>query len=305
MQSVFDFLAPPAPTETALKAIHPDTGEPVEYPALVASSEGHLWEESCAEEVGRLAQGYKDTPGTNTIHFIRPSDIPKGRKATYLRNVVTDRPQKAQTRRVRWTVGGDRIDYPGDCSTKTAGLATAKILFNSVLSEMHAMFMTLDIKDFYLNTPMRRYEYMKILLSTFPANIRKAYNLDAIAHNGYVYLEIRKGMYGLPQAGRLASDELVPYLAKHGYHQLEHTPGLFKHEVRPVIFSLVVDDFGVQYVGRENAQHLVDVIAAKYKMTTDWTGALYCGVTLKWDYKARTVDLSMPGYVAKALARFE
>jgi hypothetical protein len=170
---------------------------------------------------------------------------------------------------------------------------------------MHAMFMTLDIKDFYLNTPMRRYEYMKILLSTFPANIRKAYNLDAIAHNGYVYLEIRKGMYGLPQAGRLASDELVPYLAKHGYHQLEHTPGLFKHEVRPVIFSLVVDDFGVQYVGRENAQHLVDVIAAKYKMTTDWTGALYCGVTLKWDYKARTVDLSMPGYVAKALARFE
>jgi hypothetical protein len=72
----------------------------------------------------------------------------------------------------------------------------------------------------------------------------------------------------------------------------------------PVLFSVVVDDFGVQYVGRENAQHLADIIAAKYKMTTDWTGNLYVGITLQWDYIHRTVDMSMPGYVAKALQRF-
>jgi hypothetical protein len=47
---------------------------------------------------------------------------------------------------------------------------------------------------------------------------------------------------------------------------------------RPVMFSLVVDDFGVQYVGCENAQHLANIIAAKYKMTTDWTGNLYVGI---------------------------
>jgi hypothetical protein len=135
--------------ESALKAIHPDTGNPAEYPVLVTSSEGDLWKEACSEEIGRLAQGYKKTDGTNTIHFISLSDIPAGRKATYLRNVVADRPQKAQTHRVRWTVGGDRIQYPGDVSTKCAGLATAKILFNSILSTPQAKFMCLDIKDFY------------------------------------------------------------------------------------------------------------------------------------------------------------
>jgi hypothetical protein len=58
-------------------------------------------------------------------------------------------------------------------------------------------------------------------------------------------------------------------------------------------------------VGREHAEHLATVIASKYKMTTDWTGQLYCGITLHWDYIKRTVLLSMPGYVAKALQRFE
>jgi hypothetical protein len=108
-------------------------------------------------------------------------------------------------------------------------------------------------------------------------------------------------MYSLPQAGKIANNALVPYLASHGYHQCTHTPGLFKHSTRPIIFSLVVNDFGVQYVGCKNAQHLADIIAAKYKMTTDWTGNLNVGITLKWGYLKQTVDLSMPGYVAKAL----
>ena len=68
--------------------------------------------------------------------------------ATYLRVVVADRPRKKNPHRVRFTVGGDQINYPGDVSTKTAGLATAKILFNSVISTNDAKFMTTDIKDF-------------------------------------------------------------------------------------------------------------------------------------------------------------
>jgi hypothetical protein len=146
---------------------------------------------------------------------------------------------------------------------------------------------------------------MMIPVSLIPKAIFDQYNLGPLVHNGYIYVEIRKGMYGLPQAGKIANDALVPYLASHGYHQCSHTPGLFKHSTRPVLFSLVVDDFGVQYVGKEHAQHLADVIAAKYKMTTDWKGELYVGISLHWDYNNRTVDLSMPGYVAKALQRFE
>jgi hypothetical protein len=66
-----------------------------------------------------------------------------------------------------------------------------------------------------------------------------------------------------------------------------------------------VDDFGVKYVGKEHAQHLEQVLRHKYRITTNWTGSIYVGLTLTWNYKARTVDLSMPGYVAKALERFQ
>jgi hypothetical protein len=142
---------------------------------------------------------------------------------------------------------------------------------------------------------------MMIPVKLIPQAIIDQYNLTPLIHNGYVYVEINKGMYGLPQAGRIANDALVPHLAKNGYHQCEHTSGLFRHETRPILFSLVVDDFGVQNIGREHAEHLASVLASKYKMTTDWKGSLYCGISLDWDYVNRTVTLSMPGYVAKAL----
>ena len=299
-----DALGVILPSEFALGAVHPDTGETVEYPALLKSSDGHLWVESCAEECGRLAQGYKNEKGTDTIKFIKITDIPHGRKATYLRLVASDRPNKAQTRRVRFTVGGDRIEYSGETSTKTAGLTTAKILFNSVLSTPKARFMTGDVKDFYLMTPMERKEYMRIPINIIPPQIIELYNLTPLIHNGFVYVEISKGMYGLPHAGRLANDALIIHLAANGYHQCEHTPGLFRHETRPIMFCLVVDDFGVQYVGREHAEHLMSVIGQKYKYTEDWSGTSYCGLTLDWDYENRTVDLSMPGYIANALQRF-
>jgi hypothetical protein len=77
-------------TGQAYKAVHPDTGRDVEYPELLRSSEGYLWEESCAKEAGWLANGYKQSTGTNTINFIRHDQVHKGRKATYLRNVVAD-----------------------------------------------------------------------------------------------------------------------------------------------------------------------------------------------------------------------
>jgi hypothetical protein len=83
------------------------------------------------------------------------------------------------------------------------------------------------------------------------------------------------------------------------------TPGLWRHKTRPVTFSLVVDDFGVKYVGRRHAEHLVAALEALYPVTTDWHGQLYCELTLHWDYAARTVDLSMPGYIPAALHKFQ
>jgi hypothetical protein len=66
-----------------------------------------------------------------------------------------------------------------------------------------------------------------------------------------------------------------------------------------------VDDFGVQYVGNEHAQHLVDALAIDYTVSKDWTGGLYCGITLKWDYENKHVDLSMPGYIKDSLHKYQ
>ncbi len=154
------------------------------------------------------------------------------------------------------------MHYPGDAGTPTADLLTVKLLLNSiVISTPNAKFMTMDIKDFYLNTPMARYEYMRLRIADMPEDVIEHYQLrDKVTHDGYVYCEIQKGMYGLPQAGIIAQQLLDERLQKHGYRQSQTTPGLWKHDTRPISFSLVVDDFGVKYVGKENTQHLVDMV---------------------------------------------
>ena len=125
-------------------------------------------------------------------------------------------------------------------------------------------------------------------------------------YGGYVYLEIRKAIYGLPQAGILANKQLREKLLPHGYYEVAHTPGLWRHVTRPVQFTLVVDDFGVKYVGEEHAHHLIDSIRSKgYNLEVDWDGKRYCGITLDWDYETRTLTISMPGYVQKMLVRFK
>jgi hypothetical protein len=112
-------------------------------------------------------------------------------------------------------------------------------------------------------------------------------------------------MYGLPQSGLLSNELLEKRLNKHGYFQSKLVPGFWTHEWRPIQFTLVVDDFGVKYVGKEHAEHLKSVIAKYYKMSTDWSGTRYIGITLDWDYPNKKVHLSMPGYVAKALKQFQ
>jgi hypothetical protein len=68
---------------------------------------------------------------------------------------------------------------------------------------------------------------------------------------------------------------------------------------------LVVDNFGVKYVGKEHVDHLIRCIKEQYELTKDWTGDLYCGIKLKWDYEARMVDLSMPGYIKQLLLKYK
>jgi hypothetical protein len=120
-------------------------------------------------------------------------------------------------------------------------------------------------------------------------------------NNGYIYVEIRKDMYGLPQASILAHK----LLEKHGYHQSKYTPGFWKHQSHPTQFLLVVDSFGIKYVGKQHAAHLITVLKEHYEITKDWQGRIYLGVDLDWDYDKQEVHLSMRKYVQHALLRFQ
>ena len=78
-------------------------------------------------------------------------------------------------------------------------------------------------------------------------------------------------MYGLPQAGVLAHQKLTSILAPHGYAPTKNTPGLWTHSSHPIAFALVVDDFGVKYVGEEHARHLLNILLANYEgVHEDW-----------------------------------
>ena len=291
--------------EQALAVLDPDSGKQLNYRQLLRHPKYKAaWSQSAADEFGRLAQGVGNrVKGTNTIHFIRESDIPKARRkdVTYGSFVCNVRPEKADPNRTRFVAGGDKCNYPYEVATPTAEMLVAKILFNSVILTPGARFMTMDISNFYLMTPLLRPEYIRIKLSDLPQEIIDQYQLkDKVNKNGMVFVAVTKGMYGLPQSGLLANELLEKRLNQHGYFQSKFVPGLWRHKTRPIQFVLTVDDFGVKYVGKQHAEHLYQVLCKHYKVPTDWKGERYIGIHLRWDYTNHQVHLFMPGYVKKA-----
>jgi hypothetical protein len=101
---------------------------------------------------------------------------------------------------VRLTVGGDRLGHSGETAPSTADITTFKILINITLSTKDAKMMMMDIKNYYLGTPLPTFEYMRLPISILPLEIIEKYQLTRLAVDGWVYVEIRKGMYGLKQA---------------------------------------------------------------------------------------------------------
>jgi hypothetical protein len=146
---------------------------------------------------------------------------------------------------------------------------------------------------------------MKMPINLFPPWIIKQYNKHNKVVSGYIYLQMRKAVWGLPQAGILANKLLQKCLAPHGYYECKDTPGLWMHTTRPITFTLVVGNFGVKYEQQEDVNHLIAALKTKYTLTKDWTGNLYCGIKLNWDYNKRTLDISMPGYIVKQLQRYK
>jgi hypothetical protein len=119
-------------------------------------------------------------------------------------------------------------------------------------------------------------------------------------------MEISNSIYGLPQAGKLSQDRLVKHLATHGYIQCINTPCLFVHSTNGVAFTLVVDDFLIKFKERSAVEHLFSALRELYTITTEFAATQkYVGITLHYNKRKRYIDMSIPGYVKKAVQRFQ
>jgi hypothetical protein len=219
-----------------------------------------------------LAQGFgtQMPSDTNTCFFIPKSNVPHNQKVTYGPIMASIGPQRKETHNC--------LNYRGATSTPTAKLTTAKCVLNSAILTPNGCFMLADKEDFYLNRPLKWYKYVRLPIALILDKIIQQYQLQQLATpDSWVYIKIQKGMYGLKQAGILAK-----------------TPGLWKHATGMVSFSLVVDNFGIKHVGRENAPHLANALAALYKVATDWAGKLYCGLTIQWNYPKHQMHRGSP-----------
>ncbi len=190
--------------------INKETGAILEYWHLVKNpATKSVWETSFANKIECLFQGIQDLKGTNTCFFLQKLQVPTNKQPTYGRIVYIFCPQKKEQNCTHLTVGSNQINYPGNKSTPTADLTTVKLLINLTISTPGAIFLGINLANFYLNTPLPNYKYMRLCLDIIPEEIILTYNLHAIADtDGWVYIEIRKGMYGLSQAGILANNLL-------------------------------------------------------------------------------------------------
>ena len=274
-------------------------GSPLTFKTAKHGAERPHWQEAEDAEIDRLID-------TTTMHAIHLDQQPLDRRGdtTYYNPKPKEKydDEMKKVYRIRGTAGGDRINYDGPTKANTAALPTVKILLQSVVSD-NANFMTLDIKDFYLMTPLPRPEYIRIPLKFLSPKILTKHNLSQYIYNNSVLFEVTKSMYGLPHAGKIAQDVLVERLATHGYHQTG-TICLFRHSTNGVAFALVVDDFGVKFKDLAGAEDLIRCLQLYYTLTIKMDATKFLGLTVAVDHIAREVRLSAPGVIPKALKQF-
>ena len=116
---------------------------------------------------------------------------------------------------------------------------------------------------------------MKLHINLIPTEFIESYQLqDIVDKQCFVHVEIRGSMHGLPQAGRLAHDQLVKHLAPCGHHPVRFTPGLWIHKERKTTFSLAVDDFGIKCLEKKDLEHLKQALETKHTFTLDYSESL-------------------------------
>jgi hypothetical protein len=234
-----------------------------------------VWQTAFGKVFGGMAQGdiKMGQKGTNAMFVMTHNEIAHvlraGKVFTYENSIVDHRPQQEDPNCIRFTAGGNLINYKEELLVRTADINTAKLHWNSDISTDKALYMCLNIGNFYLMAALEYFEYMQIPLALFPIWIVEQYDLKKHVLNKFAHLEMRRAIWDLPQVGILANKQLRWKLAPFGYYECVNTPGLWYLVLRPISSTLVVDDFGVKYVGQEHADHLIASIRSTYKKLTE------------------------------------
>ena len=129
--------------------------------------------------------------------------------------------------------------------------------------------------------------------------------MDLVDTDGFVYVNIKKGMYGINQLNRISFVCLVKLLNPYGYCRLCSNPIIWCHKTLPTTFTLFVDKFVIKYTNSDHDHHLVNTLQKYYKIYINWEGKNYCGFTLDWNYEKTYFYVAMPGYVAREFHNFQ
>jgi hypothetical protein len=167
----------------------------------------------------------------------------------------------------------------------------------------------MDLRNFYLNTPLGRPECVRIKLADILLEFIDNYKLNKLACDSWVYFKICHGMYGLPQAGILANNLLRDRLAKFDYFEAATTYGLWHHKWCPVMFALIINNLAIQYVGNAHLDHLCQGLKEHNKVSEEINGTRFAGMTLKWNcspiHTKCSCRHSMPAYIFNVCTRYK
>ena len=186
--------------QSANSGADPSPGKQLQYKQFINHPDckfRQTLQHSSSNEFRQLAHGIGGRiEDTDTIKFLCYHEMPKNCRPTYSCFVCEIHPQNtAKKECTRLMVGGNLIDNPDTVTTRTCNLVTLKMCINSTMSQPIRKYCSFDIKNFYLNTPMERSEYIRIPIAQIPDEIIAEYNLRNKVHtDGAVYLEIPKGM---------------------------------------------------------------------------------------------------------------
>jgi hypothetical protein len=151
--------------------------------------------------------------------------------------------------------------------------------------------------------PMVDPEYVCIKVTDIPKEFILEYDFARKEdHNRWIYFEIQRGYYSLPQAGILANDFLCGCLEKEGYYEAATVPGLWKHKWWPIQFFLIVNIFGVEYVVIKHFNHLLVVLQGYHQVQINMADNKIVGLNVQWDFPSKQICIDMKSYVNNLLS---